>query len=145
MFSQIEGYGFAESGGVPECSRRPLRPLGWSLPVNTHGGLLSEGYIHGMNHVYEAVEQIRGEAGHRQVARHRCRARHRSAGLRERLLLGRRVGGRMSDAEEWRTVPVPDRDSAPYWRRSPGAASSSSTVALRPLDVAGTCDLSLSR
>jgi acetyl-CoA acetyltransferase len=41
-----------------------------SRPINTHGGLLSEGYIHGMNHVYEAVEQIRGAAAHRQVARH---------------------------------------------------------------------------
>jgi len=41
-----------------------------SLPVHTHGGLLSEGYLHGMKHVYEAVEQIRGDAGHRQVERH---------------------------------------------------------------------------
>jgi acetyl-CoA acetyltransferase len=40
------------------------------MPINTHGGLLSEGYLHGFNHVYEAVQQIRGEAEHRQVEKH---------------------------------------------------------------------------
>jgi hypothetical protein len=33
-----------------------------SIPVNTHGGNLSEAYIVGMSHVAEAVEQIRGTA-----------------------------------------------------------------------------------
>ncbi len=33
-----------------------------SIPVNTHGGNLSEAYIIGMTHVTEAVEQIRGTA-----------------------------------------------------------------------------------
>jgi acetyl-CoA acetyltransferase len=71
VLSQIEGYGFAEPGGVPAMLADGAfdRATG-SLPVNTHGGLLSEGYLHGMNHVYEAVEQIRGDAGHRQVERH---------------------------------------------------------------------------
>jgi acetyl-CoA acetyltransferase len=71
VLSQIEGYGFAEPGGVPAMLNDGAfdRATG-SLPVNTHGGLLSEGYIHGMNHVYEAVEQIRGDAGHRQVDHH---------------------------------------------------------------------------
>lgn len=35
--------------------------------MNPHGGLLSEGYIHGMNHHYEAVLQLRGQGGARQV------------------------------------------------------------------------------
>jgi acetyl-CoA acetyltransferase len=35
--------------------------------VNTHGGLLSEGYLHGMNTVAEAVLQLQGRAGVRTV------------------------------------------------------------------------------
>jgi acetyl-CoA acetyltransferase len=71
VLSQLEGYGFAEAGGVPAMLADGAfdRKTG-KLPINTHGGLLSEGYIHGMNHVYEAVQQIRGEAGTRQVAKH---------------------------------------------------------------------------
>ena len=37
------------------------------MPVNTHGGFLSEGYVHGLNHVCEAVSHLRGDAGPRQV------------------------------------------------------------------------------
>jgi acetyl-CoA acetyltransferase len=71
VISQVEGYGFAEPGDVPAMLAEGAfdRATG-SLPINTHGGLLSEAYIHGINHVYEAVEQIRGDAGGRQVARH---------------------------------------------------------------------------
>lgn len=71
VLSQIEGYGFAAPGAVPGMLADGAfdRATGM-LPLNTHGGLLSEGYIHGMNHVYEAVQQIRGEAGVRQVSRH---------------------------------------------------------------------------
>jgi acetyl-CoA acetyltransferase len=71
VLSQIEGYGFSEPGGVPEMLRDGrFDRSGGTLPINTHGGLLSEGYLHGLNHVYEAVQQIRGEAAHRQVSRH---------------------------------------------------------------------------
>ena len=43
---------FVESGAISW-------PSG-ALPVNTHGGNLSEAYTHGLNHVVEGVRQIRG-------------------------------------------------------------------------------------
>jgi hypothetical protein len=37
------------------------------VPLNTHGGQLSHGRTHGMGLVHEAVTQLRGDAGDRQV------------------------------------------------------------------------------
>jgi hypothetical protein len=50
-----------------------VRPLtgaasGRPLPLNTHGGQLSHGRTHGMGLLREAVGELRGEAGARQVA-----------------------------------------------------------------------------
>ncbi|GAB3983701.1 lipid-transfer protein [Actinoallomurus acanthiterrae] len=65
---QLEDYGFCPKGeGGPYAASGATR-LDGPLPVNTHGGFLSEGYVHGINHVAEAVAQLRGMAGDRQVS-----------------------------------------------------------------------------
>ncbi len=79
VLMQLEDYGFCARGeGGPFVESGAIRYHGGSIPVNTHGGQLSEAYIIGMTHVKEAVEQIRGTAIN-QVARGRARARHRRA------------------------------------------------------------------
>jgi acetyl-CoA acetyltransferase len=60
---QLEDYGFCKIGeSGPFVAEGNIRWPGGRLPVNTHGGHLSEAYIIGMTHVREAVEQLRGVA-----------------------------------------------------------------------------------
>jgi acetyl-CoA acetyltransferase len=68
VIGQMEGFGLIEKGGAGDFFRSGAGSRGGRLPINTHGGLLSEAYIHGLNSVVEAVSQLRGEAGARQVA-----------------------------------------------------------------------------
>ena len=67
IIGQMEGFGLIEKGQAGDFFRSGEASIGGRLPVNTHGGLLSEGYIHGLNSVVEAVSQLRGEGGKRQV------------------------------------------------------------------------------
>ncbi len=64
---QLEDYGFCAKGESGAFVASGATARDGTLPVNTHGGFLSEGYVHGLNHVYECVSQLRGEAGARQV------------------------------------------------------------------------------
>jgi acetyl-CoA acetyltransferase len=63
----LEGLGLCERGQAGAFVRSGATALDGGLPTNTHGGLLSEGYLHGMNTVTEAALQIQGRCGVRQV------------------------------------------------------------------------------
>lgn len=66
--SWIEALGFCgigEAGDFLDGGRR-IAP-GGELPLNTHGGQLAAGRLHGLAHLVEAVQQLRGECGARQV------------------------------------------------------------------------------
>jgi acetyl-CoA acetyltransferase len=65
---QLEDIGFCKRGEGAAFIREKGIGLGGKLPVNTHGGLLSHSYLLGVEHVIEAVRQLRGEAGRGQVA-----------------------------------------------------------------------------
>ncbi|HEX8969345.1 MAG TPA: lipid-transfer protein [Chloroflexota bacterium] len=58
----LETWGFAERGQAWKHLIEHGTGLDSRLPVNTHGGHLSEAYIHGMNGLTEAVRQLRGTA-----------------------------------------------------------------------------------
>ena len=57
---QLEDWGFCKRGEGGAFVSDGQIDLGGAIPINTGGGHLSEGYIHGMNHIVEGVRQIRG-------------------------------------------------------------------------------------
>jgi acetyl-CoA acetyltransferase len=59
---QLEDYGFCDKGEGGPFAASGAIDLGGTVPINTAGGHLSEGYINGMNHVLEGVRQVRGES-----------------------------------------------------------------------------------
>jgi acetyl-CoA acetyltransferase len=107
----IEGLGIAERGGAGAFIRSGATSPGGALPVNTGGGLLCEGYVHGMNTLTEAVLQVQGRAGARQVA-----------GAKTCVVTSGALmdGLRSSSARREMTVAKPravqgDADSAAWW------------------------------
>jgi acetyl-CoA acetyltransferase len=62
LLMQLEGLGFCGFGEAKDfVADGQLGPDG-QLPCNTNGGLIGEGYIHGLNLTLEAVRQLRGTA-----------------------------------------------------------------------------------
>jgi acetyl-CoA acetyltransferase len=67
LLLQLEDMGLCEPGEGPDLVAGDSIAVGSARPINTHGGLLSQAYVMGINHIVEAVHQLRGDAGAAQV------------------------------------------------------------------------------
>jgi acetyl-CoA acetyltransferase len=91
--SWLEALGFCGIGEARDWLDGGRRiALGGDLPVNPHGGQLSEGRTHGFGFVYEAMAQLRHEAGERQVPGARTAVVTTGGGTPSGVLLLRRDG-----------------------------------------------------
>lgn len=67
VICQLEDMGFCAKGEGGAFVENGRLSLSGSLPTNTHGGLLSQAHMLGMNHIVELVRQLRRDGGKAQV------------------------------------------------------------------------------
>ena len=78
---ELEGLGFVPKGEGGAFALEGRMEIGKDLPVNTHGGLLSQAHLGAMHHVVEATLQLRGDAGCRQVENPEVAVVHGNGGI----------------------------------------------------------------
>lgn len=87
----LEDFGFCAPGeSGPFVASGALRWPDGALPANTHGGSLSEAYIHGLNHVVEGVRQLRGTSTCQVEGAEVCLVTSAAGVPTSALVLGRR-------------------------------------------------------
>ena len=81
---QVEMMGFCDIGQGGSFVEAGANSLGGKVPVNTSGGLVSKGHpigANGLSMVYELCQQLRGDAGERQVEGARIALAENSGGV----------------------------------------------------------------
>lgn len=90
ILSQLEGFRFCGDGEAIDFVLEGNLSPGHSLPVNPHGGLLSEAYNHGLNGVLEAYDQLRGRSEGIQLDRAQtCLVASGGVGVGSAMILAR--------------------------------------------------------
>jgi acetyl-CoA acetyltransferase len=67
LWMVLERFGFCNEGEAAGYINQFGFDLTSKVPINTNGGLLSEGFLSGYGHLVEMTRQLRGEAGDRQI------------------------------------------------------------------------------
>jgi acetyl-CoA acetyltransferase len=68
----LEGYGFCGRGEAGDFSEGGNLEIGGKLAINTAGGSLADGFLHGFNHVIEGVRQMRGTSANQVTQAQAC-------------------------------------------------------------------------
>jgi len=81
VFLVLEAYGFCGPGEAAGFIADGNLDIDGALPTNTHGGLLGEAYIHGINSIQEGVRQVRGTAVNQGADVEHCLVSSLNSGL----------------------------------------------------------------
>lgn len=79
-----EDLGFCKKGEGGQFIEQGFADIDGRIPVNMSGGLLSKGHVigaTGVSQIIECVKQLRGDAGPRQVKKHRVALQHNAGGF----------------------------------------------------------------
>ena len=115
----LEDFGFCGRGeGGPFAASGALAWPDGALPTNTHGGSLSEAYIHGLNHVVEGVRQLRGESTCQVEGAETCLVTSAAGVPTSALVLGAAMSERWFPDEM--PMPAANAETVGWWEAAAG-------------------------